>query len=82
MSEICREFFEAYHNVFHDDYHSWNSPLTRSSESFSGCLACVCVRVRVCVCVCVCVCMFCLLTPVLFQQPSLTASNQQIYDLY
>ena len=52
MSEICREFFEAYHNVFHDDYHSWNSPLTRSSESFSECLVYVCV----CVCVSVCAC--------------------------
>ena len=30
----------------------------------------------------VCVCVFCLLTPVLFKELSLTASNQQIYDLY
>ena len=53
--EIFSEFFEVYHNVFRDAYHSWNSPLTLSSESFSECLVCVCVCVYVCVCVCVCV---------------------------
>ena len=31
---------------------------------------------------CVSACVFCLLTPVLFKELSLTASNQQIYDLY
>ena len=34
-----------------------------------------------CVCVCVCVCV-CLLTSVSFEEPSLIALNQQIYDLY
>ena len=29
-----------------------------------------------------CVCVFCLLTPVLFEETSLTASNQQTYDLH
>ena len=33
-------------------------------------------------CVCVCVCVCCLVTPVLFEEPSVIASNQQIYDLY
>ena len=33
-------------------------------------------------CVCVCVCVFCLLKPVLFEEPSLIASNQWLYDIY
>ena len=70
-SEIFSEFFETYRNVFCNDYHSWNPPLTISSViSLSAW------------CMCVCVWVFCLLAPVLFEEPSLAASNQQIYDLY
>ena len=53
--------------------------------SVSVCL-CVCVSVCLCLCLClcmhVCVCVCCLVTPVLFEEPSVIASNQQIYDLY
>ena len=73
-SEIFSEFFEVYHNAFRDDYQRWNTPLTLSSESFS--------EFFVCVCVCVHARVFCLLTLALFEESSITASNQQIYDLY
>ena len=33
-------------------------------------------------CVRLCLCMVCLLAPALFEEPSLAAPNQQIYDLY